>query len=60
MITRQPVTAPASWRAETNLGDWLATHNLPGIAGIDTRALTRRIRTPARRMVCCAMRLMAI
>jgi carbamoyl-phosphate synthase small subunit len=44
MITRQPVTAPASWRAETNLGDWLATHNLPGIAGIDTRALTRRIR----------------
>ena len=44
MITRQPVTAPASWRAETNLVDWLATHNLPGIAGIDTRALTRRIR----------------
>ena len=44
IITRQPVTAPASWRAETNLGDWLATHNLPGIAGIDTRALTRRIR----------------
>ena len=44
MITRQPVTAPASWRAETNLGDWLATHNMPGIAGIDTRALTRRIR----------------
>ena len=44
IITRQQVTAPASWRAETNLGDWLATHNLPGIAGIDTRALTRRIR----------------
>ena len=44
MITRQPVTAPASWRAETNLVDWLVTHNLPGIAGIDTRALTRRIR----------------
>ena len=44
MITRQPVTQPASWRAESHLGDWLAAHNLPGIAGIDTRALTRRIR----------------
>ncbi len=44
IITRQPVTAPASWRAETYLGDWLETHNLPGIAGIDTRALTCRIR----------------
>ena len=44
IITRQPVTASASWRAETDLCDWLETHNLPGIAGIDTRALTRHIR----------------
>jgi carbamoyl-phosphate synthase small subunit len=44
MIVRQPVTNPASWRAETSLGDWLVSHNLPGISGIDTRALTRRIR----------------
>jgi carbamoyl-phosphate synthase small subunit len=44
MIVRQPVTNPASWRAETSLSDWLVTHNLPGISGIDTRALTRRIR----------------
>ena len=44
MIVRQPVTNPASWRAETSLGDWLVKYNLPGISGIDTRALTRRIR----------------
>ena len=44
MIVRQVATEPASWRAEANLGDWLTMHNLPGIAGIDTRALTRRIR----------------
>jgi len=44
MIVRQPVTNPASWRSDTGLNDWLVTHNLPGIAGIDTRALTRRIR----------------
>jgi carbamoyl-phosphate synthase small subunit len=44
MIVRQPVTNPASWRAEDGLCHWLETHNLPGISGIDTRALTRRIR----------------
>ena len=44
MIVRQPVTSPASWRADSSLDDWLSAHNLPGISGIDTRALTRRIR----------------
>lgn len=44
MITRQAITDPASWRAESGLHDWMVSHNLPGIAGIDTRALTRRIR----------------
>ncbi|MAK18441.1 MAG: carbamoyl phosphate synthase small subunit [SAR116 cluster bacterium] len=44
MITRQPPTAPASWRSENTLTDWMERHGLPGIAGIDTRALTRRIR----------------
>ena len=44
MIVRQPLTNPASWRAESSLDDWLVAHNLPGICGIDTRALARRIR----------------
>ena len=44
MIVRQPVTNPSSWRADSSLDDWLVAHNLPGISGIDTRALTRRIR----------------
>ena len=44
IVVRQPVTNPASWRAESSLDNWLLTHNLPGISGIDTRALTRRIR----------------
>lgn len=44
MITRQLPTEPASWRSESPLHDWLVANNLPGIAGIDTRALTRRIR----------------
>jgi carbamoyl-phosphate synthase small subunit len=44
MIVRQPVTNPASWRADRGLDAWLVAHNLPGISGIDTRALTRHIR----------------
>lgn len=44
MITRQPPTDPASWRSKNALTAWMERHGLPGIAGIDTRALTRRIR----------------
>ena len=44
MITRQLPTAPANWRSETSLEAWMVAHDLPGIAGVDTRALTRRIR----------------
>ena len=44
MIVRQQLTNPASWRADSSLDKWLVANNLPGICGIDTRALTRRIR----------------
>ena len=43
-VLRADVTAPSNWRAVQPLDDWLRAQNLPGIAGIDTRALTRRIR----------------
>jgi len=32
------------WNAAKSLGDWLAEYRIPAIAGIDTRALTRKIR----------------
>ena len=32
------------WNASQSLGEWLMKHNIPGICGIDTRALTKRIR----------------
>lgn len=35
---------PASWRAEATLPHWLAQSSVPGIDGIDTRALTRVLR----------------
>jgi carbamoyl-phosphate synthase small subunit len=32
------------WNAKKSLSQWLKEHNIPGIYGIDTRALTRHIR----------------
>jgi carbamoyl-phosphate synthase small subunit len=32
------------WNASESLAEWLARNNVPGIYGIDTRALTKRIR----------------
>ena len=43
-IVREDVTAPSSFRARQPLGEWMAAHDLIGLSGVDTRALTRRIR----------------
>jgi carbamoyl-phosphate synthase small subunit len=34
----------SSWRAAASLEEFLVKHGIPGIAGVDTRALTRHIR----------------
>ena len=44
MIVRNDVTQPSNWRQDSHLHSWLKQHSLPGISGIDTRALTRTIR----------------
>ncbi len=44
LVVRAGVTEPSSWRATDHLERWLLSHGLPGIAGVDTRALTARIR----------------
>ena len=44
LVVKQDITEPASWRATRHLDDWLKSHGVPGIAGVDTRALTARIR----------------
>ena len=35
---------PSNWRSRENLHDYLARHGVAGIQGIDTRALTKRLR----------------
>ena len=44
LVVKQDVTEPANWRATRHLDDWLKSHDVPGIAGVDTRALTQAIR----------------
>jgi carbamoyl-phosphate synthase small subunit len=44
LVTAQDVTEPSNWRAVRTFIAWLQAMNLPGIGGIDTRALTVRIR----------------
>ncbi|WP_336645713.1 glutamine-hydrolyzing carbamoyl-phosphate synthase small subunit [Microbacterium sp. USHLN186] len=43
-IVRDPARRVSSWRAEESLDDALVREGIVGISGIDTRALTRRIR----------------
>src|SRR5262245_33825095 len=43
-VVREWREAPSSWRAEESLGAYLARHDIPGIEGIDTRALVRHLR----------------
>ena len=43
-IFREPITAPSNWRSAEHFGAWLARKGIIGLSGIDTRALTRRIR----------------
>ena len=44
LVVRTPITGPASWRATQPLDAWLKSHRLVGVAGVDTRRLTRHIR----------------
>ena len=45
LVLRADVTEPSNWRAAQHLERWLARRGLIGIAGIDTRRLTRLLRT---------------
>ncbi len=44
LVLRSDITAPSNWRAAEPFDAWLKKMDLVGMAGVDTRALTRRIR----------------
>jgi carbamoyl-phosphate synthase small subunit len=43
-VVREDVTAPSSWRAAQGFDAWMKSNGRIGLSGVDTRALTRRIR----------------
>jgi carbamoyl-phosphate synthase small subunit len=43
-VIRELSPVVSNWRAEGTLGDYLKQNGLPGIQGIDTRALTKKLR----------------
>lgn len=43
-IFRDVPTRPANWRADVDLETWMQRRGVVGLAGVDTRALTRKIR----------------
>jgi carbamoyl-phosphate synthase small subunit len=43
-VVRDLSPVVSNWRATGNLSDYLEQHGIPGIEGIDTRAITKRIR----------------
>jgi carbamoyl-phosphate synthase small subunit len=44
LVVKQDVTEPSNWRAAQHLDAWLRARGIAGIAGVDTRTLTVRIR----------------
>ena len=44
-IARNVTFRPSNWRSTQSLPDYLQEHNIPGIYGLDTRAITRKIRS---------------
>ena len=44
-VVRDAATVPSSWRSTEDLHDYLTRHGVPGISDVDTRRLTRHLRT---------------
>jgi len=45
LIVREHCADPSNWRSAGTVDDYLRHYRIPGISGIDTRALTRHIRS---------------
>src|SRR5207248_10786691 len=45
VVLRELSAQPSNWRSTGTLADWLATAHVPIVADVDTRQLTRHIRS---------------
>jgi carbamoyl-phosphate synthase small subunit len=44
-VVREECPLPSHWQSTGTVHDYLASQGIPGLAGVDTRALTRRLRS---------------
>lgn len=44
-IVHEPSASPSNWRSKGGLNEYLITHGIPGLWGVDTRALTLHLRS---------------
>ena len=51
---------PSNWRSEMSLDEYLRKWDIPGVCGIDTRALTRHLRTRGAMKACLTTEEMSI
>ena len=49
-VVREHCTMPSHWQNNSSLHTFLQTNGIPGISGVDTRALTRRLRSAGVKM----------
>lgn len=45
LVVHEVAPQPSNWLSEGTLDDYLRSHGVPGISGVDTRAVTRHIRS---------------
>jgi len=53
-VVREHCRAPSNWRSKGTFGEWLKAHGIVAVEGIDTRALTKHIRTGGAKRSCLA------
>ncbi|WP_419155019.1 carbamoyl phosphate synthase small subunit [Weissella minor] len=44
IVTHEIARRPSNWRSQMSIAEWAERHDLPGITGVDTRALTKELR----------------
>jgi len=49
-VVKDYIDFPSNWRSGSSFGDYLKTHDIAGIHGLDTRALTRHLRNNGAQM----------
>jgi len=54
LVTRARVTRPSSWRDRLDLVGWLERQGIPGLAGVDTRRVTAKLRDRGALRACLA------